>query len=160
MSKQKFSQNLRLAIWIAHNRKSGYDNTPISFNEMEIDHIIPERVLLNPKEENEFEKWKKKYDLDDKFKIQSIENFCPSTREFNLFKSDNGLYDKTNAFDKFIIKALTKAKHLAPKIEEFRKKFKKESDQRNVVKIAQIKEEVEKGNLDLKTLILSGKGRY
>ncbi len=156
MSKQKISQNLRLAIWIAHNRRSGYDDTPMSFNEMEIDHIIPERVLLNPKEKIEFEKWKKKYNLDDKFEIQSIENLCPSTREFNLFKSDNGLYDKANAFDKFIIKALTKAKHLAPKIEELRKKFKKESDQRNVVKIAKIKEEVEKGNLDLKTLILSG----
>lgn len=156
MSKQKISQNLRLAIWIAHNRRSGYDDTPMSFSEMEIDHIIPERVLLNPKEEIEIEKWKKKYNLDDKFEIQSIANLCPSTREFNLFKSDNGLYDKTNAFDKFIIKALTKAMHLAPKIEELRKKFKKESDQRNVVKIAQIKEEVEKGNLDLKTLILSG----
>ena len=156
MSKQKFSQNLRLAIWIAHNRKSGYDNTPISFNEMEIDHIIPERVLLNPKEKKEIEKWKEKYNLDDNFDIHGIENLCPSTREFNLSKYDHGLYDEGNAFDSYINKALIKAKQLAPRIEEFRKKFKKQSDLRNALKIAKIKEEVEKGNLDLKTLILSG----
>jgi len=54
MSKQKFSQYLRLAIWQAYNKKSGYEGIPISFIEMEIDHIIPERVLLNPKEPSEF----------------------------------------------------------------------------------------------------------
>lgn len=156
MSKQKFPQNLRLAIWSAHNKRSGYENAPITFTEMEIDHIVPERVLLNPKEENEFEKWKKKYSLDDNFKIQGIENLCPSTREFNLQKSDNGLYDKTNAYERFIVKALIKAKQLAPKIEDLRKKFKKEFDLRNALKIARIKEEVEKGNLDLKALILNG----
>ncbi len=156
MSKQKFSQNLRLAIWTAHNKKSGYENIPLSFNEMEIDHIIPERVLLNPKEKNEFEKWKEKYNLDDNFDIHGIENLCPSTREFNLLKYDHGLYDEGNAFDSYIIKALIKAKQLAPKIEELRKKFKKQSDLRNALKIAKIKEEVEEGNLDLKTLILSG----
>lgn len=156
MSKQKFSQNLRLAIWRAHNKKSGYENSPISFNEMEIDHIIPERVLLNPKEKKEIEKWKEKFNLDDNFDIHGIKNLCPSTREFNLLKYDHGLYDEGNAFDSYINKALIKAKQLAPKIEEFRKKFKKQSDLRNALKIAKIKEEVEKGNLDLKTLILSG----
>ena len=156
MSKKKFSRNLRLAIWYSHDKKSGYENTPILFPEMEIDHIIPERVLLNPIGENEFKKWKDKYDLDDDFKIQGIENLCPSTKEFNNLKSDNGLYDETHAFDKHIIKALIKAKQFAPKIEELKKKFKKQFDLRNTIKIAKIKEEVEKGNLDLKTLILSG----
>ncbi|KKK89573.1 hypothetical protein LCGC14_2731740, partial [marine sediment metagenome] len=47
-------------------------------------------------------------------------------------------------------------KQLAPKIEDLRKKFKKEFDLRNALKIARIKEEVEKGNLDLKALILNG----
>ena len=156
MSKQKFPQNLRLAIWSAHKKKSGYENTPISFNEMEIDHIIPERVLLNPKEKNEIEKWKEKYNLDGDFDIRSTENFCPSTREFNLLKYDHGLYDEDGAFDNYMRKALIKAKQLATKIEGLRKKFRKQSDLRNTQKIAKILEEVEEGNLDLKTLILSG----
>ncbi len=60
------------------------------------------------------------------------------------------------AYERFIVKALIKAKQLAPKIEDLRKKFKKEFDLRNALKIARIKEEVEKGNLDLKALILNG----
>ncbi|KKN00579.1 hypothetical protein LCGC14_1136350 [marine sediment metagenome] len=54
MSKQKISFHLKKAIWYAYDRKSGYEGIPISFNEMEIDHITPERIPLNPREPNEF----------------------------------------------------------------------------------------------------------
>lgn len=156
MSKQKFSQYFRLAIWYAHDKKSGYENVPLSFVEMEIDHIIPERVLLNPKAEDEFERWKEKYNLDENFNIHGTENLCPSRREFNLLKHDYGLFDDAGAFDIYIRKALIKAKQLVTKIEELKTKFKKQSDLRNTRKIASILEEVEAGNLDLKTLIMSG----
>ena len=118
MSKQKFPYYLKLAIWTAYNKKSGYEDIPIKYTEMEIDHIIPERVLLNPKEPNEFQKWKEKYDLEDGFNIQGVENLCPSTSRFNLMKSDNGLYDETDAYRKYIIKALIKAKQLRPRVEK------------------------------------------
>ncbi|GAH44428.1 unnamed protein product, partial [marine sediment metagenome] len=130
MSRQKFSQNIKLAIYKAYEGKSGYLKIPIQYLKMEIDHIIPERVLLNPRE-NEFEKWREKYDLEDGFDIHGLENLCPSTREFNLAKHDKGLYEKPNAYEKHIKMALIKAKELKPKIEELIKKNKKKLDLTN-----------------------------
>ncbi len=156
MSRQNFSYHLKLAIWYASNKKSGYLDTPIGYPEMEIDHIIPERVLYNPKEPDESEKWKKKYDLEDGFDILGIENLCPSTRDFNNMKSDNGLYDETDAYSKYIRKALIRAKQLKPKVEELSKKYKKELDLRNTKLIVKVQKAVESKKVDLKPLILSG----
>ncbi len=156
MSRQKFSYHLKLAIWYAYNKKSGYLDTPIEYIEMEIDHIIPERVLYNPKESNEFEKWKEKYDLEDGFDILGIENLCPSTRDFNNMKSDNGLYDDTDAYSKYIRKVLIKAKQLKSKVEELSKKYKKELDMRNTKLLVKIQKAVENKKVDLKPLIISG----
>lgn len=80
MSKQNIPQFLRFAIWNVHDKKSDYEGIPISFEDMEIDHIIPERVLYNPREPDEFEKWKEKYNLDNDFDIHGIGNLCPSTK--------------------------------------------------------------------------------
>ncbi len=157
MSRQNIPQFLRYAIWFAHGKKSGYEGIPISFEDIEIDHIIPERVLYNPREPDEFEKWKEKYNLDNDFDIYGIENLCPSTRKFNLMKSDNGLYDETDAFKKYIIQALIKAKQLKPKIEELYNKNKKESDARrikaNINNIEDIKKSIKSANIDIKTII-------
>lgn len=157
MSKQKIPLHLRFAIWYAYDKKSGYEGIPILFDNMEIDHIIPERVLYNPREPIEFEKWKEKYDLDDGFGIHDIENLCPSTRGFNLMKNDNGLYDETDAYRKYIIKALIKAKQLKPKIEKLSKSYKKEFDARKtkakINDINTIKRFIKKANVDIKTII-------
>lgn len=47
MSKQNIPLHLKKAIWYAYDRKSGYEEQPISFTEMEIKYTIPERVSLN-----------------------------------------------------------------------------------------------------------------
>ncbi|KKM13197.1 hypothetical protein LCGC14_1718680, partial [marine sediment metagenome] len=157
MSKQKITKSLKLAIWYAHDKKSGYDGIPISFRDMEIDHIIPERVLYHPREPDEFEKWKEKYKLDNNFKIHGIENICPSTRAFNLKKSDYGLYDETDVFKRYIINALIKSRQLKPKIEELNKKYKKEFDTRKIKTrisdINTIEQIIKKSNIDIKTII-------
>lgn len=159
MPKQNFPKYLRLAIWRAYNTKCGYQEIPLDFFDMEIDHIIPERVKLNPKDPNEFEKWKEMYELDDDFEIQGIENLCPSTRDFNLKKRDKGLYDETDAYKRYIIKALIKAKELKPKIEELSKKYKKDFDVKNTITkitdIATIGRFIKDSNVDIKTIIES-----
>ncbi len=156
MSKQIIPLYLKKAIWFAYNKKSGYEGVPITFLEMEIDHIIPERVLINPKEPNEFAKWKEKFNLEDDFHIQGIENLCPSTREFNKMKSDKGLYDKDDAYKGFIVRALIKAKQLKPKIEKLRDESKKQLDGRKTRKIINILNAVKNGDINIKTLILEG----
>ncbi len=159
MAKQKIPQSLRFAIWNAYDKKSGYEGIPISFIDMEIDHIIPERVLYHPREPDEFEKWKEKYNLDNNFNIHGIENLCPSTRIFNLRKSDYGLYDETDAFKGYIIKALIKSKQLKPKIEEVSKRYKKEFDTKKIksrlMDINSIEQVIKKSNIGIKTIIES-----
>ncbi len=61
MSKQKEPIHMRKAILIAYNCIISYEGTPIGFLEMEIDLIIPERGLNNPKDTKELNKWNKKY---------------------------------------------------------------------------------------------------
>lgn len=77
LTRQKIPLHLRKAIWYAYDRRSGYEGEPISFTEMEIDHIIPERVLLNPKELDEFEKWKTKCNLS--YDFNDIQGYLQSS---------------------------------------------------------------------------------
>lgn len=159
MARHNISRLLKYAIWEVHDRESGYEGKPISFDDMEIDHIIPERVLYNPREPDEFEEWKEKYNLDNDFNIHGIENLCPSTRAFNLKKRDYGLYDETDVFKKYIIYALIKSRRLKPKIEELSKRYKKEFNARGVKTrindISTFKQFIKKSNIDLKTIIES-----
>ncbi len=156
MSKRKIPTHLKKAIWYAYDKKSGYEGVPIPFFKMVIDHIIPERIILNPKELNEFQKWKEKYNLSYDFNIQGIENLCPSTREFNLDKSDNGFYDKGGAYDDHIVRALTKAAELKPIVEHLNDKFKKELDKRSTNKLIDIINLIDKEDISLEYLIAEG----
>jgi len=149
MSKQKIPPLLKRAIWELYGKKSGYDDTPLTYNEIEIDHIIPERILLNPKP-GEFEKWKKKYDLENGFNIQGIENLCPSTRQFNIEKSDKGFFDDAGAYDRCIRKALKRAKELKKEIQNKYEKYQKESDLRKLNPKIKTIEEIKRFIEDLK----------
>ena len=159
MSKQKIPPLLKRAIWEAYGKKSGYEDIPLLPIEIEIDHIIPERVLNNPKKVDELEEWKDKYDLDEDFNILGIENLCPSTRQFNLNKGDKGLYDEAGAYDINIRKALKRAKELKDEIQEKYEKYKKESDLRrlnpSINKIEDIKQFIEDFEIDSTSLIKS-----
>ncbi len=156
MSRQKIPLHLRKAIWYAYDSKSGYEGVPIPFTKMEIDHIIPERVTLNPRKPDEFQKWKEKYNLSNDFNIQGIENLCPSTREFNLRKSDKGLYDESGAYDGHIIRALTRAAELNPNIEHLKDKFKEDLDKRNTKKIIDVLNLIKEEKIGLEFLIAEG----
>lgn len=159
MSKHKIDSFLKRAIWEAYDKKSGYEDIALLPTEIEIDHIIPERVLLKPKEPDELKKWKDKYDLDNDFNLHGIENLCPSTRQFNLDKGDKGLWDKAGAYDISIRKALRRAKELKPKIQEKYENYKKESNLRRLKprlnKIEDIKRYIEDLEIDTTSLIKS-----
>jgi hypothetical protein len=68
MSDYKFSESEKAAIWMADEQKCFYERTPISWGDLQIDHIVPEsiseaklselRPLLAPNFEiNSFENW-------------------------------------------------------------------------------------------------------
>jgi hypothetical protein len=41
---QRITSLLRAAIWEAHGRKCAYEGCPITWDQLEIDHIIPQSV--------------------------------------------------------------------------------------------------------------------
>lgn len=82
MSKQKISSNVRKALWLAHNKKCVYTNEPITYGNMDVDHIIPESYLNN---DEEFKKLERDYGLVD-FKKDPFKNLVPCERSKNLQK--------------------------------------------------------------------------
>jgi len=105
----------RASIWRAYNRKCHYCEDLISRPEnMEVDHIIPKKYKNRPEE---FEKIKRKYELQSDFDIDAYYNRAPSHKGCNVKKSDH-LYQKQATL--FYIE---EARLKIPKIEEYEKKL-------------------------------------
>jgi 5-methylcytosine-specific restriction endonuclease McrA len=83
MSNQNIDPHLRHAIWLGHNRRCIYCSEPLSFAEVDIDHIIPKSLFGKP----ELAEALAKLDLPPDFDLMSIENLVPAHRRCNLVKS-------------------------------------------------------------------------
>jgi len=85
----------RIAIWEAHNRQCIYCTEPILFKDLEIDHIIPEHLLKNPKV---LAKVLTDYNLPSDFNLNDFKNLVPTHKKCNsrktgmLFKKSTALY--------------------------------------------------------------------
>jgi len=85
VSKQTISTEKRHAIWLAHAQKCSYCRRPLSFGELDIDHIIPEAIGSN---ESRVAQVKRELGLPAKFDCLSINNMLPAHRSCNRAKSD------------------------------------------------------------------------
>jgi hypothetical protein len=94
MAKYQFSPIQRMAIWKAHQGKCAYRGELIPFDDLEIDHILPESLLENP---DELERIKLEYGLSSDFDINSYYNWLPSCHKCNSTKSDR-VYSKSAIF--------------------------------------------------------------
>jgi len=75
----------RIAIWRAHSQRCVYCGEPLSFRELDIDHIIPEDLK---DDECEFQRVKVDCGLPLDFDINSSANFLPVHRHCNRTKSN------------------------------------------------------------------------
>jgi hypothetical protein len=95
MSTTKLPTARRIAIWDAHQRKCIYCSTPIMYDLLEIDHIIPERFA---NDRIEFERILADYDLPSDFDLNHWNNLLPCHKRCNnrktgmLFKKSTALY--------------------------------------------------------------------
>jgi hypothetical protein len=83
MAEQRFNYFERRAIWEAHGRRCAYCSEPLSFGQLEIDHILPESLIRDA------ERWsriRKEQDLPIEFNLRGYENLEPSCRVCNARK--------------------------------------------------------------------------
>jgi hypothetical protein len=82
----------RVAIWEAHDRRCIYCSETISFNELEIDHIVPEHLFEKPERLLEI---LKEYDLPSDFPRSEPYNLLPCHRRCNARKSGTAFKKST-----------------------------------------------------------------
>lgn len=92
MSSQRIGLDLRHAIWLTHNRRCAYCTEPLSFAEVDVDHVIPE-ALANKLELHEV---LARLNLPANFDLQSILNLVPAHRRCNLAKTSD-IFNEANA---------------------------------------------------------------
>lgn len=84
MSKYKFNDYERYAVWKTLGPKCQWCKEPVEYKDSHIDHIIPESLLENATElKNVF----KTYKLDKSFNINSFENWIPTHPSCNQSKN-------------------------------------------------------------------------
>jgi 5-methylcytosine-specific restriction endonuclease McrA len=95
MGKYRFSTFERLAIWEAFEKKCAYSREPISYSDLHIDHILPERLLQNPKELSAI---KERLELGPEFAVNSYYNWIPTHSGFNLQKGGMTFDESTSRY--------------------------------------------------------------
>jgi len=92
MSKTKLDDSWRLAIYDAYKGKCFYTGEPVTYQDFEVDHIIPQS------RESDIEDIKKRLGLSDDFHINSVENLVPSRSGINLQKNNQTFSGKRTIF--------------------------------------------------------------
>lgn len=113
MSKYRFSDSEKYAIYEVLGPKCIWCNFPIAYRDCEIDHIIPERTSTN-----ELQKIKLHYKLHSEFKINSFYNWAPIHSFCNKSKSS-----KTFELAPFIGALLHKIDKAVLKVEKKKKEM-------------------------------------
>ncbi|SFM20946.1 HNH endonuclease [Paenibacillus sp. 1_12] len=117
-SKDKFDKSessLRSALLDVYNYKCFYTGMPVDFDDLNVDHIIPES--LNNKKKD-LKDYLSKVGLDEDFNLNSLYNLVPAKMRINRDKSDD-LFEEDYA--KYL---LNRAKLNAEKVLEKYKNFK------------------------------------
>lgn len=75
---------VRRAIWEVYSYKNFYNNEPLQYSEMELDHIIPIKLRSDPEE---LQKVLFECGLEPDFELHSLFNIVPTNRLYNRQKS-------------------------------------------------------------------------
>ena len=140
MSKSKVSTIIRTALWRTYNFKCFYCRREINWDNLEIDHLIPEAIYSN----GDLKEIIEKYGLDDDFEVNGLYNLVPSHSGCNNRKS-NALFEKET-----ILFYLGLTKQKLQKIEKEIKKL--EQNRKKSVIASKIKLSIELGLISSKEM--------
>jgi|HubBroStandDraft_6_1064221.scaffolds.fasta_scaffold135659_1 hypothetical protein len=136
MAEQRYDSFERRAIWEAHGKRCAYCGQPLSFAELQIDHILP-RALL--KDDEQWDRIRGEQGLPAEFNLLGYENVQPSCRACNERKSAQPFPSGRTAIE------LGVARRTKGQIEALIKRFKK-ADQNDKLRFA-IAGAIESGHL-------------
>jgi len=126
MAQQKFNFFERRAIWEAHGKRCAYCGDPLSFAQLEIDHILPEALLDDDELCNRI---LGEQGLSAEFSLHGYENLQPSCRRCNARKLAETFPAGRTAIE------LGVARRIRDQIEALIERFKK-ADQRDKLRFA------------------------
>lgn len=89
MTRKIFTIPERNGIWIAHNQACWLCRRPVSFEDMQVEHMLPVDLKSRP---DELARVLEKFGLEPGFDIESFDNWRPSHADCNSRKTDSG-YD-------------------------------------------------------------------
>ena len=78
MSKHRFSHVERYALWKAYEGRCFYCEKPLDFQDMTVDHILPEWLSEDPAQ---LKRWREEYEIDGNFpgfQINDFPNWVPA----------------------------------------------------------------------------------
>jgi hypothetical protein len=85
MSKQQFSNDLRMALWEAYDRTCFHCRKPLLFAHVKIDHLLPESLMKRDKKRTGLFK---DFGLPSTFDLRGHENLVPSCEGCNSKRAD------------------------------------------------------------------------
>lgn len=133
MSKHKISAALRHCLWLVHNSKCAYCDEPLSFGEMEADHIIPERYW----DDSALPALLADLGLPSTFDLKSTSNLLPAHGRCNRRKADDVYKPAALHF------YLQQAENKAPQVSELLKQQAKRSGREQL--LSQVADALETG---------------
>lgn len=95
MSHTKFDNIIRSALWTSYNNICFYCNRPLDWDDLHIDHLIPESIAKN---KVNFNSLKIEFDLDKYFDVNAFYNLVPTHGKCNLRKNDELFAKQTILF--------------------------------------------------------------
>jgi hypothetical protein len=126
MAEQRFNYFERRAIWEAHGKRCAYCSEPLSFGQLEIDHILPEGLMKDPAR---WSRIREEQGLPTEFNLRGYENLQPCCRRCNARKLAEPFLPGRTAIE------LGVARRAKGRIEELIASFRK-ADQKDKLRFA------------------------
>jgi hypothetical protein len=131
---------IRTSIWKTNNNKCFYCNEYVFFKDIEIDHIIHEKIP-----ENRLLELKKSLNLDQSFDLNSLENLVPTHHNCNNKKSSLEFSENSIRYYREIwLKRI-------PIVEEEIIKLKRQADNDKI--LSQLAVKIQKGDITLNEIL-------
>lgn len=124
MSLTKFDNIIRSALWASYNNTCFYCNKNLDWNDVHIDHVIPESLANN---QRSFDTFKVAFDLDKNFDVNELYNLVPVHGKCNLRKNDELFAKQTILF------YLGLTKRALPKITQEIEKLKRRKNKGQII---------------------------